>query len=101
MERIIEAINKLKSNELMRKSSENFVFKFDKSNSDKVDISFDMVANYNSGKVNMSIEKFDESSVLCRVHTDFTDCTSHVFYNCLYDYISAVAAVTEENLWNA
>ena len=100
MEKILETINKVKSNKLMKKSSENFVFKLDESNSDKVDVSFDMVSDYNSGKVNVSIEKFDESSVLCHVHTSFKDYSSTVFNDHLYDYISAVAADTEQNLWN-
>ena len=99
MEKILEIVDEFKTCPLMENQSENFVLKLDENNSNKVDVSFDIVsANYNTGTVNISMEKLDESLVFCHVHTKFHDCTATVNLGHLYNYIALVAAETEENL---
>lgn len=99
MERIIEAINKSKSNKFMQESTKNFGYKLDEANTDKVNLAFDVTGG-NSVKVSVAIEKLSESYVDCKVNTSLQQYETRVPYGILSEFIKGIVKETQEILLN-
>ena len=99
MERIIEAINKSKSNKFMQESTKNFGYKLDESNTDKVNLAFDVIGD-NSVKVSVAIEKLSESYADCKVSTSLQQYETRVPYGILSEFINGIVKETQEILLN-
>lgn len=99
MERIIEAINKSKSNKFMQESTKNFGYKFDEANTDKVNLAFDVIGD-NSVKVSVAIEKLSESYADCKVSTSLQQYETRVPYGILSEFINGIVKETQEILLN-
>lgn len=102
MERIIEAINKSKSNRFMQESTKNFGYKLDEANTDKVNLAFDVidVIGDNSVKVSVAIEKLSESYADCKVNTSLQQYETRVPYGILSEFIKGIVKETQEILLN-
>jgi hypothetical protein len=99
MERIIEAINKSKSNKFMQESTKNFGYKLDEANTDKVNLAFDVIGD-NSVKVSVAIEKLSESYADCKVNTSLQQYETRVPYGILSEFIKGIVKETQEILLN-
>ncbi len=99
MERIIEAINKSKSNKFMQESTKNFGYKLDEANTDKVNLAFDVTGG-NSVKVSVAIEKLSESYADCKVNTSLQQYETRVPYGILSEFIKGIVKETQEILLN-
>lgn len=99
MERIIEAINKSKSNKFMQESTKNFGYKLDEANTDKVNLAFDVTGG-NSVKVIVAIEKLSESYADCKVNTSLQQYETRVPYGILSEFIKGIVKETQEILLN-
>ena len=99
MERIIEAINKSKSNKFMQESTKNFGYKLDEANTDKVNLAFDVIGD-NSVKVSIAIEKLSESYADCKVNTSLQQYETRVPYGILSEFIKGIVKETQEILLN-
>lgn len=99
MERIIEAINKSKSNKFMQESTKNFGYKLDEANTDKVNLTFDVTGG-NSVKVSVAIEKLSESYADCKVNTSLQQYETRVPYGILSEFIKGIVKETQEILLN-
>lgn len=99
MERIIEAINKSKSNKFMQESTKNFGYKLDEANTDKVNLAFDVTGS-NSVKVSVAIEKLSESYADCKVNTSLQQYETRVPYGILSEFIKGIVKETQEILLN-
>lgn len=99
MERIIEAINKSKSNKFMQESTKNFGYKLDEANTDKVNLVFDVIGD-NSVKVSVAIEKLSESYADCKVNTSLQQYETRVPYGILSEFIKGIVKETQEILLN-
>ena len=99
MERILEAINKSKSNKFMQESTKNFGYKLDEANTDKVNLAFDVIGD-NSVKVSVAIEKLSESYADCKVNTSLQQYETRVPYGILSEFIKGIVKETQEILLN-
>lgn len=99
MERIIEAINKSKSNKFMQESTKNFGYKLDEANTDKVNLAFDVTGD-SSVKVSVAIEKLSESYADCKVNTSLQQYETRVPYGILSEFIKGIVKETQEILLN-
>lgn len=97
MERIIEAINKSKQSDYMQEYVRNFEYRFDEVNNGKINMEFDIISESNV-KVNVSVEKLDESYAYCKVHTDLQQYEGRVSYGILSKYINGIVRETLEIL---
>lgn len=99
MERIIEAINKSKSNKFMQNYTKNFGYKLDEANTDKVNLAFDVIGD-SSVKVSVAIEKLSESYADCKVNTSLQQYETRVPYGILSEFIKGIVKETQEILLN-
>ena len=99
MERIIEAINKSKSNKFMQESTKNVGYKLDEANTDKVNLAFDVIGD-NSVKVSVAIENLSESYADCKVNTSLQQYETRVPYGILSEFIKGIVKETQEILLN-
>ncbi len=97
MERIVEALNKSKSNHFIQESTSNFVTKLDESTSDKINVSFDVLGEKKI-KVNVSIEKLNETYADCKVCSELQQYETPVSYSILSEFINGIVLETQEIL---
>ena len=99
MERIVEAVNKSKSNHFIQESTSNFLSKLDESVNDKMNVSFDVLGE-RKVKVNVSIEKLNETYADCKVCSELQQYETPISYRILSEFINGIVLETQEILLN-
>ena len=88
---ILESVNKAMTTELMRNGTKNCVCKLDESQSDKVDVSFDVLGRDDKAPVRILFERMGDKYAYCKVTSPLMEYETRVPYGIITNFVNSVA----------